>query len=196
MLSKEMPSTAAATRSARRAGAVRRLPLVLAALAALATLLAACGSSSTTTTTSPPASSSTTSTSTSTSSSSTSSAVSVHAQALPVVGAALVDSAGRTLYIFEPDDHSKVTCVGACTAVWPPLKLSSGQTATATGQAKASLLGSDADPEGGRVVTYDGWPLYTYVGDAVGHASGQGLNTNGGVWYVISPAGTVITKAP
>ncbi len=120
----------------------------------------------------------------------------MHVQALPVVGTALVDQAGRTLYIFEPDHHAKVTCVGSCASVWPPLKLSSGQSATATGQATSSLLGSDPDPEGGRVVTYDGWPLYTYVGDTVGHAAGQGLNTSGGLWYVISPSGTVITTSP
>jgi len=30
----------------------------------------------------------------------------------------------------------------------------------------ASLLSSDANPSGGKVVTYAGWPLYTYVGDS------------------------------
>lgn len=50
---------------------------------------------------------------------------------------------------------------------------------------------------GGRVVTYDGWPLYTYVTDtAAGQANGQALNLNGGLWYVISPSGKVIKKKP
>ncbi len=57
--------------------------------------------------------------------------------------------------------------------------------------------GFGADPAGGRVVTYAGWPLYTYVGDtAPGTVKGQGLDANGGLWYVLSPAGNVIrTKA-
>jgi predicted lipoprotein with Yx(FWY)xxD motif len=78
--------------------------------------------------------------------------------------------------------------------VWPPLKLS-GSQATGSAPVKASLLGSDPNPSGGKVVTYAGWPLYTYVADTgPGMASGQAKNLNGGLWYVISPAGTVIKK--
>jgi predicted lipoprotein with Yx(FWY)xxD motif len=47
------------------------------------------------------------------------------------------------------------------------------------------------------VVTYKGWPLYTYVADtAPGQATGQAVNLNGGLWYVISPDGKVITQKP
>jgi hypothetical protein len=49
----------------------------------------------------------------------------------------------------------------------------------------------------GAWVTYAHWPLYTYVSDtAPGQASGQALNLNGGLWYVISPSGKLITKKP
>lgn len=136
------------------------------------------------------------STSTSTSAAAPSS-VKVSTATLPKVGAVLVNAEGHTLYIYVPDNHAKVTCVSACALVWPPLKLASGQKAVAAGQAKAALLGSDADPEGGSVVTYAGWPLYSYVADsAAGTDNGQGINANGGLWYVISPAGTVIRVAP
>jgi predicted lipoprotein with Yx(FWY)xxD motif len=110
------------------------------------------------------------------------------------VGAVLVNAEGHTLYTFAPDQHSKVTCVSSCAAVWPPLKLASGDTASGPPQLKASLLGSDPDPEGGRVVTYAGWPLYTYAADsAAGQDNGQALEANGGLWYVIAPSGKVIT---
>ena len=119
--------------------------------------------------------------------------VRVSTRKLPKLGVVLVDSKGRTLYMFVPDKRSRVTCVGACAAVWPPLKLPKGARAVASGAAKASLLGSDRDPAGGRVVTYNGWPLYTYVVDvSAGQAKGQALKLNGGYWYVLSPAGTVI----
>ncbi len=112
------------------------------------------------------------------------------------LGPVLVNGAGMTLYMFEPDQHAKVTCTGTCAAVWPPLKLAGGQ-ATAAGAAKAALLGSDADPSGGKVVTYAGWPLYTYAADTKpGQATGQALNLNGGLWYVLSPSGKVITTKP
>ncbi len=109
------------------------------------------------------------------------------------LGPILVNSSGQTLYMFVPDKQSKVTCVGGCASVWPPVALTSGQSAVAGGTVKASLLGSDTNPSGGAVVTYNKWPLYTYVGDtAPGSANGQGLDINGGFWYVLSPSGAVI----
>jgi hypothetical protein len=39
--------------------------------------------------------------------------------------------------------------------------------------------------------------LYTYVADTkAGEAKGQALKLNGGLWYVLSPSGTVIKKKP
>jgi predicted lipoprotein with Yx(FWY)xxD motif len=106
----------------------------------------------------------------------------------------LVNAQGNVLYTFVPDNAKKVTCTGACAAIWPPEKLS-GSQAVGSGTVKASLLGADPNPSGGKVVTYAGWPLYTYVGDSgPGMANGQAKNLNGGLWYVISPSGTVIKK--
>jgi predicted lipoprotein with Yx(FWY)xxD motif len=109
------------------------------------------------------------------------------------LGAVLVDARGRTLYVFAPDKHRRVTCTGSCATFWPPLKLKGAQKPVAGGAARASLLGSDRNPAGGRVATYAKWPLYTYVGDSrAGTASGEAVNANGGLWYVISPAGKVV----
>jgi predicted lipoprotein with Yx(FWY)xxD motif len=120
--------------------------------------------------------------------------ISLSVRTLPTVGAVLVNAEGHTLYTFAPDQHSKVTCVSSCATLWPPLKLASGETAAGPSQLKASLLGSDPDPEGGSVVTYAGWPLYTYVADsAAGEHNGQALEADGGRWYVIAPSGKVIT---
>src|SRR5215467_6410420 len=77
------------------------------------------------------------------------------------LGTVLVNSRGFTLYMFVPDHHKKVTCKGTCAAIWPPLKLKQGQKPTAGGAARKKLLGMD-----GRVVTYNRWPLYTYVSDS------------------------------
>jgi predicted lipoprotein with Yx(FWY)xxD motif len=110
-------------------------------------------------------------------------------------GEVLVNAGGRTLYIFLPDKDSKVTCVGSCAAVWPPVKLSRGESPAASGAVKSALLGSDPDPSGGTVITYNGWPLYAYVADASpGTVTGQAVNANGGLWYVIAPSGEVIKK--
>jgi predicted lipoprotein with Yx(FWY)xxD motif len=108
-------------------------------------------------------------------------------------GTVLVNGSGHTLYVFAHDKRRRVTCTGSCTNFWPPMKQKGTHKAKAGGAAKASLIASDKNPGGGRVVTYSKWPLYTYVGDhGAGTASGWNLNINGGRWYVISPAGKVI----
>lgn len=105
----------------------------------------------------------------------------------------LVNAQGRTLYVFIPDSAKKVTCVGACATVWPPLAIGAGEKAAASGGVKASLVSSDPNPSGGRVVTYAGWPLYLYVADPnPGTDKGQGISSSGGLWYVIAPSGTVV----
>ena len=92
--------------------------------------------------------------------------------------------------------HSKVSCTGSCQSVWPPEVAPATGTAKAGSGLKASLIGSDPNPAGGKIVTYNGWPLYTYVTDtAAGQASGQGLQLNGGFWYTISPTGQPVTSA-
>jgi predicted lipoprotein with Yx(FWY)xxD motif len=168
---------------------VKRLSL-LAAVPIVAVIASACGSSTKSTTSAPAA----TTPSTSTAAPATSGGTKVSVASVDGLGPVLVNGQGKVLYIFVPDNAKKVTCVGGCAAVWPPLKLS-GSKAVGSGPVKASLLGSDPDPSGGQVVTYAGWPLYTYVADSgPGMATGQAKNLNGGLWYVISPAGTVIKK--
>lgn len=82
---------------------------------------------------------------------------------IPKLGTILVDGRGRTLYMFVPDKRKRVTCVHTCAVVWPPVKLVKGARAVGKGKARRSLLGSDPNPVGARVVTYDGWPLYRYL---------------------------------
>jgi predicted lipoprotein with Yx(FWY)xxD motif len=122
-------------------------------------------------------------------------AATVQTRKVGKLGTILVNSKGLTLYMFVPDKQKKVTCKGSCAVIWPPLKLKSGQKPTAGGAAKKSLLGTDKNPSGGLVVTYNKWPLYTYITDTKpGQAKGQALDLNGGLWYVLSPSGKVIKK--
>jgi predicted lipoprotein with Yx(FWY)xxD motif len=159
-------------------------------LVALAVVAAGCGSSSSGGSSSP-----STSTPTSTTSSTSSGGVTISTKSIPGLGTVLVNAQGDTLYMFVPDKQTRVTCLSTCAAIWPPVHIATGAKAVAAGQAKTSLLGSDPDTMGGPVVTYAGWPLYTYTADsAPGNASGQGLNLNGGFWYTLTPAGKVDKK--
>jgi len=121
------------------------------------------------------------------------SSVAVKTRTIKGLGVVLVNTKGRTLYVFMKDAHRHVTCTGSCESFWPPLKWKSARRPGAGGAAKGSLLGLDSNPSGGKVVTYNKWPLYTYAGDsAAGQANGWNKNLNGGKWYVISAGGKVV----
>ena len=90
------------------------------------------------------------------------------------MGRIIVDSHGRTLYLFEKDRRGASACSGACLVYWPPL-LTSG-TPTAIKGARPSLLGSIRRADGKRQVTYAGHLLYLFFGDAGrGQTNGEGL---------------------
>jgi predicted lipoprotein with Yx(FWY)xxD motif len=151
-------------------------------LSALA--LAACGGAAATA--SRPAS---TSTPTAKTSSAASTTVGVANSGL---GSIMVDSQGRTLYLWQADTGPKSTCSGACAAAWPPLVTTGAPTAGSG--AKASLLGTTKRSDGAEQVTYNQHPLYLFTGDtAAGQTNGQGSTGFGAPWYVLSPVGNQIT---
>jgi predicted lipoprotein with Yx(FWY)xxD motif len=105
-------------------------------------------------------------------------------------GDILVDGKGRVLYLFEADKPGKSNCSGACLSIWPAFT-ASGKPAAKDGAAAAKVGTISA---GGRTqVTYNGHPLYYYVGDRkAGDTSGQGLDQFGAEWYVLNTAGNKI----
>jgi predicted lipoprotein with Yx(FWY)xxD motif len=110
------------------------------------------------------------------------------------LGAVLVDSQGKTLYLWQADTGSKSTCTGACATAWPPLE-TSGKPTAGSG-VKTSLLGTSKRADGSEQVTYHGHPLYTFQGDtAPDQTSGQGSNGFGALWFALSPAGGQVTKS-
>ena len=111
------------------------------------------------------------------------------------VGTVLVSSAGRTLYLFAPDKQKAVTCTGACAGYWPPLYVT-GKPVAGAG-IKASLLGTIKAPNGKTQVTYNHWPLYTFMGDSkAGQANGQGVNAFGGLWSAVTTTGSPAVATP
>ena len=108
------------------------------------------------------------------------------------LGEILVDSQGRTLYLFQKDSGTKSACFGDCASDWPPLRASdkptvgSGASSTRVGTTKRS----DGKPQ----VTYNGHPLYLYKGDQKrGDTNGQGLTLFGASWFALSPAGDKVS---
>jgi predicted lipoprotein with Yx(FWY)xxD motif len=120
------------------------------------------------------------------------SAVSVRSTSL---GKTLVDARGRTLYLFEGDGRNVSKLSRAGLAVWPRF-VAVGPVTAGSGVQKAEL-GTTTSPSGVRQITYNGHPLYYYVGDSKpGSTRGQALNEFGALWYVLRPTGSAVTTKP
>ena len=104
------------------------------------------------------------------------------------LGSILVNSGGRTLYLFKADTATTSACSGACATAWPPL-VATGNPTAGTGLT-ASKLGTIARSDGSRQVTYSGHPLYLFVKDRKpGDVNGQGVTAFGAAWFALRPAG-------
>jgi len=106
------------------------------------------------------------------------------------LGKVVVDSNGRTVYVFDKDSAASGTsaCSGDCLAKWPPVQATSGNL---TVSGISGQLGTIKRPDGTEQVTLAGMPLYLYSGDShAGDVTGQAV---GGVWWAVSPSGTKIT---
>ena len=107
------------------------------------------------------------------------------------LGHVVVNGSGRTLYIFEKDSNGMSACNGACAAYWPPL-VSNGKPVALAG-VNQSLVGTTKRADGSEQVTYNGWPVYTFIGDKqAGQTSGEGLTDFGASWDALTPAGAKI----
>jgi predicted lipoprotein with Yx(FWY)xxD motif len=149
-----------------------RIMLALPAAAVAAAALAACGSSATS--------------SSGTSTGSPAAVASGTVQTAKIGGVTvLTSSKGFTLYTFAPDTSTTSKCTGTCAANWPPVH----GPVTAAGVKGA--FGTITRSDGSTQATFDGHPLYTFVGDtAPGQAKGNGLNAAGGLWHEITTSGT------
>jgi predicted lipoprotein with Yx(FWY)xxD motif len=105
------------------------------------------------------------------------------------LGRVLVDSHGRTVYLFRKDARRKSRCAAGCASAWPPLR-TTGRPRAGAG-INARRLGSIRRSDGSRQVTYFGHPLYRFIGDTgPGDTNGQGLKEFGARWYAVKASGT------
>jgi predicted lipoprotein with Yx(FWY)xxD motif len=106
------------------------------------------------------------------------------------LGSYLVDADGKTLYFFAKDTApgASVCGTGGCLESWPVFGPADGQ-GFAPGEGVTGVLGSFTRTDGAIQATYDGRPLYYFVGDqAAGDTTGQNI---GGVWFVAAVDGSL-----
>jgi predicted lipoprotein with Yx(FWY)xxD motif len=109
------------------------------------------------------------------------------------LGKILVDSDGKTLYVFLADSGGKSACTGNCVDNWPPLD-SSAKPTLGTGLDAGDFASITRSDNGAAQVTFYGMPLYHFAGDQkAGDTNGQGLASK---WYVVGADGKPIMAAP
>jgi predicted lipoprotein with Yx(FWY)xxD motif len=102
----------------------------------------------------------------------------------------LVDQGGMTLYHFTRERTRRVLCVGGCASVWAPLLVSQGLRPLAGLGINRLKLGTIRRPDGKLQVTYAGFALYRFSGDAKpGDTKGQGF---GKLWFAVRPSGLLV----
>ena len=118
------------------------------------------------------------------------------------LGSILTDGAGMTLYVFKNDTPGTSNCTDACAQNWPPLTIDEGQEPVA-GTGVSGALDFIDRSDGTYQVTYDGLPLYHFIGDKQpGDTTGQGMLN--GQWSVVTlsaaapaaPAAPAATSQP
>jgi predicted lipoprotein with Yx(FWY)xxD motif len=113
------------------------------------------------------------------------------------LGQILVDTQGRTLYLFAKDTGAASTCDGSCASYWPPVPVPVSGVPHAAGGAAAASIGVITGSGGSRQLSYAGHPLYYFVGDSkAGQTRGQALDQFGAKWFVLNSAGAAVLNAP
>ncbi len=102
----------------------------------------------------------------------------------------LVTATGMTLYTFAPDKPDKSTCYATCAKYWPPLLVPKGDHPATTMVGVPGTFGAVLRTDGRQQLTYDGAPLYTFLGDQkAGQMNGQGSTASHGYWWVVVAGG-------
>ena len=106
--------------------------------------------------------------------------VKVSGQTIGTMGKVLVAN-GKALYVLAGGK----SCNSACLKIWPALTVASrAKGATAGSGVQKSKLGVTTDSNGAHQVTYNGKPVYWFVGDSVGTVKGD-ITDQFGTWTAV-----------
>jgi predicted lipoprotein with Yx(FWY)xxD motif len=112
-------------------------------------------------------------------------------------GDVLVEANGRALYVSDEEAGGKVRCMDGCTAIWTPAVSTVKPTADAGVGGKLALV---RRADGGRQVTLDGRPLYTFTQDpGAGKVTGNDVTDSFDgmkfTWHALTPTGAEVSKS-
>ncbi len=111
-------------------------------------------------------------------------------------GDVLTNSAGFSLYVLSTESTGKIHCKSTmCLGNWPPLLVAKNARITGSSGVKGKI--SHVTRGGKWQVTYNGWPVYTFVGDGkAGQSKGEKIVAFGGTWYLVHSAASTNSGTP
>lgn len=99
----------------------------------------------------------------------------------------LVNRAHRTLYLLSNERGGHVHCRAACLKYWRPVEVPTRLRRVSLGAGVKGRVGFVARGAMLHQVTFNSFPLYTYIGDTGAKQShGEGVASYGGKWYVVN----------
>jgi predicted lipoprotein with Yx(FWY)xxD motif len=83
----------------------------------------------------------------------------------PTFGRVLARADGQALYYWsvEKRDRFRIHCTGGCARLWPPLVVPRGVAVALRRAGYSGRFGAVRRPDGRRQLTYNRLPVYTYV---------------------------------
>ncbi|MGD0985429.1 MAG: hypothetical protein ABSA65_16700 [Acidimicrobiales bacterium] len=111
-------------------------------------------------------------------------------------GEVLANSAGYSLYVLSTESKGTLHCTSsACLADWPPLLVAKNSMISTGPGVKGKI--SHVTRGSRWQVTFNGWPVYTFVGDSgPGKSSGENFVAFSGTWYLVHAAATTNSGTP
>ena len=111
-------------------------------------------------------------------------------------GEVLTNSAGYSLYVLSTESKGKLHCTSSsCLAGWPPLLVAKNTMITVGSGVKGKI--SHVTRGSQWQVTYNGWPVYNFVGDSgPAKSNGENVFAYGGTWRLVHAAATTNSGTP
>ena len=104
------------------------------------------------------------------------------------LGWVMAKADGIVVYTYAKDSKDgPPTCTGSCASVWAPV---TGTPKAGPADTFPDTLGQVTGAGGETVITYNGYPLYTFKGAQPYSTAGNGI---GGVWHVVPLSASDIT---
>ena len=106
------------------------------------------------------------------------------------LGWVLAEASGLVVYTYGSDTKGgSPTCTGTCAALWPAV---TGLPLAGPADTLPGTLGTVTMANGGKQITYNGYPLYTLKGAGALSTKGDGMY---GKWHVIKLSAKDVTAS-